>query len=119
MKEINRNFPWCDEHTDLSFSGILHEEYIWSDEEYLKLDNELYTLAKEYNHSNTIPRELVWRCMRIFSLIMLYIGCHFDDNDSYRITNLTNDELYLRRERLQLVFEGFFQGKMPNKKYLE
>lgn len=119
MSEINRNFPWCDENSDDSFIGILHEEYKWSDTEYFKLDKEIYELSVQYKESESIPRELAWRTLRIFSILMQYIGCHFDPNDGFKIKELTNEQIYHRRERAQLVFEGFFKGEMPDQKFFE
>lgn len=52
MKHINRNFPWCDEYDDDSFAGTLNEQCLWSDEEYFKLDNELYDLAEKYKDAD-------------------------------------------------------------------
>lgn len=117
MKQINRNFPWCDENDDESFTGILHEKHLWSDEEYFKLDKELYQLADKYAHSDVIPRELAWRIMRIFSIVMLKLGCHSDPIDGYEIDNLDYEQFFERRERFQLVSEGFFSGDMPKTKW--
>ena len=119
MKHINRNFPWCDEYDDASFTGILNEKCAWCDEEYFHLDKELYDLAEQYNSADQLPRQLVWRVMRIFSYVMMTIGCHFDANDGYRIEALDDEQIFHRRERLQLVFEGFFKGDMPDTKYFE
>ena len=48
---------------------------------------------------------------------MLSLGCQFDKNDTFKL-NISREEYYERRERLQLVFEGFFKGKMPKKECL-
>lgn len=119
MNEIDRNFPGCPDYSDQSFLGLLHDQRQWSDIEYQRLDAELYILAAKYRDSENLPRELVWRAMRIFSHAMLLIGCHFDSNDDCRISNISNEELYKRRERLQLVFEGFFMGVMPSPSIFE
>ncbi|MBD3658300.1 Imm41 family immunity protein [Marinobacter sp.] len=119
MKHIDRNFPWCDEYDDESFTGILNEKCTWSDEEYFKLDNELYDLAEKYKDADQLPRELVWRVMRIFSYVMMTIGCHSNPNDGFEIKALNDEQLFDRRERFQLVFEGFFRGTMPKTQYFE
>ena len=119
MEQINRNFPWCDEYDNDSFTGTLHEKCAWSDEEYFKLDDEIYDLSTKYNDIDQLPRVLVWRLMRIFSYVMMTIGCHSNPNDGYKIENLNDEQLFDRRERFQLVFEGFFEGEMPKKKYFE
>lgn len=119
MEQINRNFPWCDENDDESFTGTLHEKHLWSDEEYFKLDNELYELAEKYSKADHLPRELVWRIMRIFSIVLLKLNYHSDPDDGYEIENLDYDQFFQRRERFQLVFEGFFKGEMLETKYFE
>lgn len=86
--EIDRNFPGCSDYSDKSFLGLLHEQGQWSDIEYKRLDTELYILASKYGDSENLPRELAWRSMRIFSHTMLLIGCHFDNNDGCRISNI-------------------------------
>ena len=115
MKEINRNFAWCDDYSDKSFLGVLHEEDIWSDMEYLKLENDLYELSTKYKDTDSLPREVVWRIMRIFSNSMLLLGCHYNPSDGFEIKNLNSEEIRQRTERLQVMFEGFFQGTMPDK----
>ncbi len=119
MKQLNRNFPWCDEHENDSFTGILKEKCAWSDEEYFKLEDELYDLSSKYNDADQLPRIMVWRLMRVFSYVMMTIGCHFNPNDGYKIENLDDEQLFDRRERFQLVFEGFFKGEMPKTKCFE
>ena len=99
MKNINRNFPWCDEYDDNSFTGTLNEKRIWSDEEYFKLDGEIYELSKRYHTAIQLPRELVWRIMSIFSYVMTAISCHSNSNDGYEIENLDTELLFERRER--------------------
>ena len=115
MNEINRNFAWCNDYSDKSFLGILHEEYIWSDIEYLKLEDNLFELSAEFKDSSLFPREVVWPVMRIFSYSMLLLGCHFNPNDGFEIKNINSEDITERTERLQVMFEGFFQGTMPDK----
>lgn len=119
MNQINRNFPWCNQYDDHSFVGILNEKCTWSDEEYFKLDDALYELANKYNGAEQLPRVLVWRVMRIFSYVMMTIGCHSNPNDGYELEGITEEELFAKRERFQLVFEGFFKGDMPKTQYFE
>jgi len=106
---IAKNFPWCPEHDDLSFSGRLHEEGFWSWDEYWLLELALYELAGAVD----ISRELYWRVFRIFSYCFAALGHHLDPNDAFQITNLSRDEVYDAKERFQLVFEGFYEGRMP------
>lgn len=115
MNEINRNFSNCDEYSDQSFTGQLHEEATWCNEEYFKLENYLYELADHYREAESLPKAILWRVMRIFSYTLFSISCHFDPNDVFTIEGLNREEIYDRRERFQLMFEGFFSGTMPDK----
>ncbi|MES9889213.1 MAG: Imm41 family immunity protein [Candidatus Sedimenticola sp. 6PFRAG1] len=118
MNEIDRNFTGSKEYSDDSFIGIFHEKQIWDDEEYLKLENYLYEECDKYKVQSNIPRDVFCSVMQIHSYLSQSIGCHFDSNDGFKIEGINKEQLYQRRERLQLIFEGFFKGEMPNKKYL-
>jgi hypothetical protein len=118
MNEINRNFAWCDEYSDESFIGILHEKQEWNDEEYFKLENYLFDTCLTLP-SDLVPRDIIWPAMRIYSYLSSTLGSHLDSNDGFRIKDIELVNFYDRRERVQLVFEGFFKGEMPNKEYLE
>jgi len=118
MNEITRNFAWSADYSENSFAGIFHEECRWDDNEYKKLENYLYEQCISYKETSTLPREVFWPAMRIFSFLSNSIGCHFDSNDGFELRGLSEEQVYERRERLQLVFEGFFKGEMPNKKNL-
>jgi hypothetical protein len=115
--EIARNFPHCDEYSDQSFLGKLHEDYIWDEAEYWAYEAALYGLATIFSGSSELPRELAWRVLRIYSHALLLIGCHSDSRDKFKIRNLSDDQITELRERLQLVNEGFFKGEMPNQAY--
>ena len=115
--EIARNFPHCDEHSDDSFLGRLHELRTWSVDEYWTYEAALYELARDYHDAPDLPREIAWRVVRIFSHAMLLSRCHFDPVDGCRIENLTDAQVVEWLERLQLVTEGFFQGEMPEQCY--
>jgi hypothetical protein len=113
MKQINRNFPGCEEYDESSFTGKLNEKCRWDDEEYFKLDQELRELGAELSDNAQLDRELAWRVMRIFSYVMMTIGAHYDARDGYVMEGLDDQALTDRRERFQLIVEGFFRGEMP------
>lgn len=119
MLDINRNFAWCDAYVDDSFIGILHERSIWDDDEYFKLEGSLYGLCEQFNQSDSLPRDVAWKIFRIFSYLMVSLASHSELNDGFTVSNLSDEQFFNRRERLQLVFEGFFEGKMPDKEILE
>jgi len=119
MNQILRNFPHCKEYSDDSFLGIFHEQQEWDDTEYFKLEDELYEQCKIYTTVDSLPRDLSWPAMRIFSFVILSLGHHSNPNDGFKIKGLSQEQIRDRTERVQLIFEGFFKGEMPNKKYLE
>ena len=83
------------------------------------LEEELYEQCNIYASVDSFPWDLSWPAMRIFSVLMLSLGCHCNPIDGFTIEALTQEQTWDRTERVQLVFEGFFKGEMPNKKYLE
>ncbi|QCZ94669.1 Imm41 family immunity protein [Salinimonas iocasae] len=118
MNQLNRNFVLSKEFSENSFISIFHESQTWNDVEYFKLENYLYEECEKHLSVSVIPREVLWPAIRIYSYLSNAIGCHLDPNDGFEIIGISQKQLYQRRERLQLVFEGFFQGEMPAKKYI-
>lgn len=110
---ILRNFPHNNLYDDLSFLGKLNEEQSWNIKEYWLLEWGIYNLEKNSSE------KLDWEVFRIFSLIMLSISSHLDQNDYFKIKNLKRPELYEMRERVQLVFEGYFSSLMPEQNTFE
>jgi hypothetical protein len=103
---VARNVPWCEEQDDSSFLGHLHERNVWDDAEYWLLEWAVVRLTR----SARFDRELAWRLFRIFSHTFLVLGCHFDPADGFRVKNKSDDEVVDLRERVQLLFEGYFEG---------
>ena len=115
MNQINRNFAGSEEYSADSFVGQFHEQRIWDDDAYLELENHLYDACEKYKGQENMPRAVIWPVMQIYGFLMMSIGCHLDANDGFEIKNLSREQIYERRERLQMIFEGFFTGKMPDK----
>lgn len=111
---IARNFPWCPEYDEGSFGGRLHEDGVWSWEEYWLLEWALCQLC-----GASPERELHWRVFRVFSYCFALLSAHRDPNDGFVIRDLNLDAFYEARERFQLVFEGFFRGSMPSQNCFE
>ncbi|WP_091193658.1 Imm41 family immunity protein [Formivibrio citricus] len=106
---LDRNFPWCLEWDDNSFCGRLHEDSTWHLDEYWLLEWALFELVA----SPARDAQLNWKVFRIFSSTLMSLSAHLDSKDGYKIRNLKTEQVYECRERLQLVFEGFFSGNMP------
>ncbi|MFS1900027.1 Imm41 family immunity protein [Vibrio lentus] len=112
IKDLYRNFVSSSEFDDNSFIAKLHECHVWDDSEYWKLDSAIYSLASDLGASEDIPRAIAWPITRIFSYLMMTFEAHHNKNDSFEIKGLDFEEAFNRRERVQLVFEGFFEGEM-------
>lgn len=112
-KTILRNFPHNALFDDDSFLGKLHEEQLWDIEEYWLLECSIYELEKNSSE------KLHWEIFRIFSIIMGKISYHLDKNDCFKIKKLKRHKLYELRERVQLVFEGYFSPNMPEQNIFE
>lgn len=110
---ILRNFPHNGLYDDNSFLGKLHEKQVWDIDEYWLLEWGIYELEKK-------PSErLDWEVFRIFSIIMGKIGSHLDKKDLFKIKKMKRLKLYEFRERVQLVFEGYFAKSMPEQNIFE
>lgn len=112
-KIILCNFPHNSLYDELSFLGKLHEEQLWDVEEYWLLEWAIYNLEKKSSD------KLNWEVFRIFSFIMLSISSDLDGHDSFAIKNLERTEIYEFRERVQLIFEGYFSKSMPKQNIFE
>ncbi|MCW3479679.1 immunity 41 family protein [Neisseriaceae bacterium JH1-16] len=115
IQVVARNFPWSPEQDDESFTGQLHEKSIWCQNEYWLLEWALYKLAPNPQSS----QEIHWQVFNIFSSCLAKISYHLDPNDGFEIKNIENRAIYDWRERIQLVFEGFFKGEMPDQAWFE
>lgn len=116
---ILRNFPLCDQWCEASFVSLLHETGTWNDYEYFLLEDALFNASEDQGGSPTISRALAWPVARIFSYLFGAFASHLDPNDAFTLKHLNQDRLYIRQERLKLVFEGFFKGDMPNREHLD
>ncbi|NIJ73959.1 Imm41 family immunity protein [Xanthomonas sp. LMG 9002] len=106
---VTRNLARCAAYDDGSFVGRLHEEMRWNWDEYWLLEKALYDLATD----GELERETAWPLFRIFSFVLMLLGCHFDPNDLFAIKGVSDEDVRDLLERFQLVFEGFYAGRMP------
>lgn len=107
---VYRNFSLSSEYAENSFFGMLREHSIWDDRQFFLLEWAIYELARE----NASHLDMTWPLFRIFSQSFLSLNAHFDPNDGFKLKNIEQLEAYDRRERLQLIFEGYFSGDMPD-----
>ncbi|MBB2984784.1 Imm41 family immunity protein [Paraburkholderia tropica] len=106
---IEQNCSWCEAFSETSFVSILHEDGLWQREQYWLLEWAVCNLI-----SNAVEHADV--CAPIFQIFSRTIGLicsHLDSNDLFEIKNLERDDVYAFRERIQIVFEGFFLKRLP------
>lgn len=108
---IARNCTWSSEYDEMSFVAKLHECQTWERDQYWLLEWALYDLMAKAKDCE----DLWGPVFRIFSRTMGLICSHLDENDLFEIGNLTRDEIYEFRERIQIVFEGFFYKRRPER----
>lgn len=111
---ILSNCPSSEYWDDNSFIGNLHENEVWINEKYLSFELVLYTFSERHSAS-----EITWELFKIFSILMSFFISHFDENDFSQIKNLSQEQIYSAKERVQLVFDGFFQGRMHDRNFFD
>jgi hypothetical protein len=109
-KIIEKNYPKSIDFDTTSFSSMLHESDIWKLDQYWLLERAIYDLAPLDDKFC----ELCEPIFSIFSHAMNAISSHLDPDDLFKIRNLDKSRVYEFRERIRLVFGGFFSKSMPD-----
>jgi len=116
---LEKNLAQNIREDDYSFLDFLHEQRIWKQEEYWKVEFALAKIASSQIYSEAFPPEIVCVVWKIFSFIMASFSWHFDSEDTFRIKNLSDEEIRELRERVINVFEGFMCRNFPNQDIFE
>jgi hypothetical protein len=103
------------EYNEGSFSAILHEKCIWQRDQYWLLEWALFDLISR----NEMREDMYAPVFRIFTTTIGAIISHLDQNDLFEITNLNRDEVYEFRDRIRIIFEGFFARRIPERVMFE
>ncbi|WCM22947.1 immunity 41 family protein [Paraburkholderia bryophila] len=112
---IDRNCVYFAEYDEESFSAILHEKGIWQRDQYWILEWAIFDLTSR----GEIREDMYAPVFRIFSLAIGAISSHLDQNDLFEIVNLDRQEIYEFRDRIRIIFEGFFFGRIPERVMFE
>ncbi|WP_440625886.1 hypothetical protein [Burkholderia sp. 22313] len=107
---VAKNLFSSPNYDENSFSGLLHEQSILDWGQYWLLEWALYRLASE----GADIEDMYLGVFQIFSNVLNAICSHLDPEDLFKIKNLNRDEIYEFRERIRMVFEGFFARQMPD-----
>ena len=107
IKNFPRHLNWQE-----SFYAKLTESGIWDRDEFWKLHRDLIGITSELMDSDSMERDfaadLVWLLSRINEL---YVA-HFDKNDVFVISNLSDDEVRQFKERFDVAVLGVFSGEL-------
>ncbi|WP_196480780.1 Imm41 family immunity protein [Burkholderia diffusa] len=112
---IERNWVHSREYDESSFIAMLHEQGIWQKDQYWLVERALYDLTGVQSEGDSLSGPIFY----IFSYAINAISSHLDQDDSFEIKNLTKGEVYEFRERIRLVFEGFFLNNFPDQSMFE
>lgn len=106
------NFAPSEHFRSGSFTDILHEEARWDVGAFWALDKAIRELHKPGLIAGG-DHELIWPVFRIYSFLSLTLRAHCDPNDCFEIRDMDPEIFPDWCERLQLTFEGFMKGDMP------
>ena len=109
--EIQQNLPGNPEW-ERSFFGRLAEDCVWDVDAFWRLHLDLIVATRTSCGSGQIDREVALAVATIFARVSSLVASHFHDQDVFKITNLTTDDLLAFRERFEHAFLGFFSGEI-------
>lgn len=112
MQNIETIFEENYEAVEHSFLRILHEDETWNHEKYWELDHAMVVCAKNNREQTQLNRELCAVAARIYINILGLVSAHYDENDFFRIKNLSDEEVFDFREKTELRFEHFYSGEV-------
>ena len=113
LQVVLENISTSAEWRERSFVGDLEERGEWSYSEYWRLELALYCLA-----ISAPERELYAAIFKVFVRLSQLISAHLDADDVFVIKHMTRVEVLSLQERVGLVFQGVFEGRMPERKQL-
>lgn len=116
MKKKNQNILSVLKEED-SFFNILSSQALLDKSQFHAYLNSIYDLHQEELNSEDKFRLsiAIWEVsLRIERLL----GCHLDSNDIYKISNLSNDDIYQVRQITYYVANHFSYGKNIDKSLL-
>lgn len=118
LSTVSSNDQTSKHWSEQSFIGIVHEEYRLDADAFLLFESAVGELRKHRDTDQDLRRLADRVVSHIFGYTMLMFSCHYDPKDGFTFQGLTEDELFLWRERVQLVCEGYFGNPMPSSEVL-
>ena len=111
MNELERNLPGH-QNWEGSFFERLTEYGDWEANAFWRLHLELLQLARSTNVNESVDRELSYMLLYIQQKVLNLISAHFDKDDVFNISNLTNEQLHEYQERFDMAILGVVTGKV-------
>ena len=108
---ILSNFAPSDHFRTGSFVDQLHEQSVWDEAAYWRLDKALYDCHQPGKFSGG-DESLIWPVFRIYSYLNVLLRAHVHPADGFVIRDMTEEDFHDWCERFQLTFEGFMKGHM-------
>ena len=101
-----------------SFSERLYEHAEWDHGEFWKLHKELIDLSIHWYHESRIDKKIVGKILGIQQSIHSTIIAHYDNNDYFKITNITDEEIHQLKERIDTAIIALTSGDiMPESSF--
>ncbi len=119
QKIINENYILSGDFSDRSFIAKLHELHQWDMKAYLRLEEAIYQKSLDIKNLELLNHAFFYPFFHIYKFITNMFIAHFDPKDGYIITGIKDDSIYDMKERIELVFDGFFKGEMPQREELD
>lgn len=118
LNELKSNNPDSELFSRDSLLHKINDLSEWCDDAYLRIENALYELSPLISADNDLFRAAVCEAAFLFSHLALSFGWAFDEDDHFEYQNLTKNQIYDWRERVNLAFTGFLMGDMPDRRTL-
>ena len=119
LNELKSNNPDSELFSPNSLLHKINDLSEWCDEAYLRIEAALYELSPLVSEDCELFRTATRHAAFVFSHLALSFGWAFDTDDHFEFQNLTKDQIYDWRERVNLAFTGFLMGNMPSLEELE
>ena len=110
VEVVLMNCPASTQWSDESFLGCLENSGTWDMTKYWQLECGLHSLS-EYE----LDTSMYAAVFKIFARISRLFSAHYHALDVFEFKNLAPDDLLEFHERVEMMFEGVFLKKMPDR----
>lgn len=111
MEIIYKNLSFQMQWSEQSFLGILHKKQVLCMDAYWQLESAILWLTRNLGHRPSLHS---WTIHQLFTQTTNTLYAHIDPDDGFEIGEVSKHRIHALLDRIQVVFEGFFEGKAPN-----